>query len=378
MLNGLLLPSGNDAAIALAQRVSGTVPRFVALMNRRARAMGLTCTRFAAPDGFTDRGNHSCSADLAALARAVLREPRLARIVRRRQVVLPFPIKGGKLYLYNHNPLLRQGYRGVTGIKTGYTVAAGRCLVATVRRGQVRLGVVLLHSPDPGTQARKLLDRGFRLARQLGVVEDRWPRPPLSPAVYRRRRVVAVLARGSPCSPSRRCSLRGGGERRAAGERRAPRRPRRPRRRPSSPAAGAPAPRPPDRRVLRRPAGGTSSASSGSARPASAARRLARQARAYRRPDRPGAAGDGADRGGGGRAPGGGRPLQHAPDRRGHRPLPAAARRAKALLILDIQPGRSDFYHGDGAAGASGSRSPTSASRSTRSGGWAPTRCRAT
>ena len=75
------------------------------------------------------------------------------------------PDQGGKIYLYNHNPLLRQGYRGVTGIKTGYTVAAGRCLVATVRRGQVRLGVVLLHSPDPGTQARKLLDRGFRLAR---------------------------------------------------------------------------------------------------------------------------------------------------------------------------------------------------------------------
>jgi D-alanyl-D-alanine carboxypeptidase len=165
MLNGLLLPSGNDAAIALAQEVSGTVPRFVALMNRRARAMGLTCTRFSAPDGFTNRGNHSCTADLAAIARAVLREPRLARIVRRRQAVLPFPVKGGKVYLYNHNPLLRQGYRGVTGIKTGYTSAAGRCLVATARRGQVRLGVVLLHSPDPGTQARKLLDRGFRLAR---------------------------------------------------------------------------------------------------------------------------------------------------------------------------------------------------------------------
>jgi serine-type D-Ala-D-Ala carboxypeptidase (penicillin-binding protein 5/6) len=165
MLNGLLLPSGNDAAIALAQKVSGTVPRFVALMNRRARAMGLTCTHFSHPDGFIDRANHSCAADLAALARAVLREPRLARIVRRRQAVLPFPIKGGKIYLYNHNPLLRQGYRGVTGIKTGYTDAAGRCLVATVRRGQLRLGVVLLHSPDPGTQGRKLLDRGFRLAR---------------------------------------------------------------------------------------------------------------------------------------------------------------------------------------------------------------------
>ena len=94
----------------------------------------------------------------------MLREPRLARIVRRRQAVLPFPIKGGRLYLYNNNPLLRMGYRGVTGLKTGYTDAAGRCLVATARRGPIRLGVVLLHSPDPATQARQLLDRGFRAA----------------------------------------------------------------------------------------------------------------------------------------------------------------------------------------------------------------------
>jgi D-alanyl-D-alanine carboxypeptidase (penicillin-binding protein 5/6) len=166
MLFGLLLPSGNDAAIALAQRAGhGSLKRFVAMMNREARAMGLACTHFTSPDGFVDRGNHSCAPDLAALARAVLREPRIARIVRRRQAVLPFPIKGGKIYLYNHNPLLQQGYRGVTGVKTGYTDAAGRCLVATVRRGRVRLGVVLLHSPDPGTQARKLLDRGFRLER---------------------------------------------------------------------------------------------------------------------------------------------------------------------------------------------------------------------
>ncbi len=111
-----------------------------------------------------DRGNHSCAVDLAAMGRAVLRQPLLARIVRKRQAVLPFPIKGGRLYLYNHNPLLRQGYRGTTGLKTGYTDAAGRCLVATVRRGQVRLGVVLLHSPDPGKQAMQLLDRGFRAA----------------------------------------------------------------------------------------------------------------------------------------------------------------------------------------------------------------------
>jgi serine-type D-Ala-D-Ala carboxypeptidase (penicillin-binding protein 5/6) len=165
MLHGLLLPSGNDAAIALAQRAGGgSVRRFVGMMNRRAAAMGLNCTHFATPHGLS-AGDHSCAADLAALARAVLRVPRLARIVGRRSAVLPFPIRGGKLYLYNTNPLLRARYRGATGLKTGYTYAAGRCLVATARRGRTGLGVVLLRSRDPATQARRLLDRGFRFAR---------------------------------------------------------------------------------------------------------------------------------------------------------------------------------------------------------------------
>jgi D-alanyl-D-alanine carboxypeptidase len=165
MLHGLLLPSGNDAAIALALRAAGSQARFVALMNRRAERMGLVCSRFSTVSGIKDQGNHSCTPDLAAIARAVLREPRLARIVRRRSAVLRFPIKGHKIYLYNNNPLLREGYRGTTGVKTGYTDAAGRCLVATARRGPIRLGVVLLDSPDPGRQATRLLDRGFARSR---------------------------------------------------------------------------------------------------------------------------------------------------------------------------------------------------------------------
>jgi len=162
MLYGLLLPSGNDAAIALAQRTSGTVAGFVRRMNDEARAMGLSCTRFSSPSGYVDDGNSSCAADLAAMAAAVLDEPRLAKIVRSRRARLAFPIKGGRLELYNSNPLLRTGYPGATGIKTGYTDAAGRCLVASATRNGRRIGVVLLHSPDPGTQARRVLDRAFR------------------------------------------------------------------------------------------------------------------------------------------------------------------------------------------------------------------------
>jgi D-alanyl-D-alanine carboxypeptidase len=145
--------------------VSGSVPRFVALMNARARELGLRCTRFAAPDGFIDEGNHSCPVDLALIAREVLDRPRLAKVVGDDYAVFRFPVKGGKLHLATHNPLLLDGYRGATGIKTGWTPASGRCFVGTAQRGKVRLGVVLLGSPDPGLQARRLLDAGFAAMR---------------------------------------------------------------------------------------------------------------------------------------------------------------------------------------------------------------------
>jgi D-alanyl-D-alanine carboxypeptidase len=161
LLYGLLLPSGNDAAIALAQHIDGTVPGFVGRMNTEAEDLRLTCSHFSSPSGFEDLGNFSCAHDLATLTRAMLRRPRLARIVRTRDIALPFPIKGGKLYLSNNNPLLRMRYRGTIGVKTGYTDAAGRCLVVAVRRGHRRLGVVLLHSYDPQAQARRLFDLAF-------------------------------------------------------------------------------------------------------------------------------------------------------------------------------------------------------------------------
>ncbi|UTI64771.1 D-alanyl-D-alanine carboxypeptidase [Paraconexibacter antarcticus] len=166
MLYGLLLPSGNDAAIALAQRVSGTTKAFVALMNARAAAMHLSCTRFASPSGLVDAGNHTCAYDLAALAKAFLDRPRLAGIVVRKQAILPFPIKGGKLYLYSHEPLVKVGYPGALGIKTGFTDAAGHCVVGAAERGGHRLGVVLLHSPDITAQSVKLLDRAFAYERR--------------------------------------------------------------------------------------------------------------------------------------------------------------------------------------------------------------------
>jgi D-alanyl-D-alanine carboxypeptidase len=161
MLYGLMLPSGNDAADALAEHIAGSVARFVARMNARAAKLGMACTRFSSPSGYYDEDNFSCASDLALLAHLDLAQPRIARVARTFHAVVPFPIKGGRLYLNNNNPLLIYGYPGVTGLKTGYTLAAGRCLVATAERAGVRLGVILLDSPDPATQAAHLLDRGF-------------------------------------------------------------------------------------------------------------------------------------------------------------------------------------------------------------------------
>jgi D-alanyl-D-alanine carboxypeptidase len=164
LLYGLLLPSGNDAAIALADHVAHTQPRFVAMMNAKARSLGLRCTHFASPHGL-EPGNRSCPADLAALARLDLHYERISSIVRRAHAVVRFPIKGGKLWLNNTNPLLRMGYPGTIGLKTGDTDEAGHCLIAIVRRGPLTLGVVLLHSPDTQQQARKLLNTAFRAYR---------------------------------------------------------------------------------------------------------------------------------------------------------------------------------------------------------------------
>jgi D-alanyl-D-alanine carboxypeptidase (penicillin-binding protein 5/6) len=161
LLYGLLLPSGNDAANALADHVAGTRAKFIAMMNAQATRMGLRCTHFDTVSGIVDQGNYSCASDLATIAHAILLQPRLARIVGSRSAVLPFPIKGGKLYLYNNNPLLIARYPGIDGVKTGYTQAAGACLVAAARRGHTWLGVVVLHSNNPAQQAQNLLNAGF-------------------------------------------------------------------------------------------------------------------------------------------------------------------------------------------------------------------------
>ncbi|MBA3328039.1 MAG: D-alanyl-D-alanine carboxypeptidase [Solirubrobacterales bacterium] len=160
LLQGLLIPSGNDAAIALAVGAAGSERRFVTLMNRRARRLGLTCTRYVTVHGL-GAGNRSCPADLAELATRAITQPRIARIAARASAAVD--VGGERVQaLRTTNPLLRAGYPGAIGLKTGFTPAAGRCLIAIVRRDGRRIGVVLLGSLDPGATARRLLEAARR------------------------------------------------------------------------------------------------------------------------------------------------------------------------------------------------------------------------
>jgi D-alanyl-D-alanine carboxypeptidase len=183
LLQALILISANDAAVALAEHDGGSVPRFIKEMNAQARAMGLTCTHFTTPNGLRDRGNYSCPRDLAALARADLANKRIARIAETRYAKPRFPIRGKHLYLTNNHYFLQRGLIGVpgaqvTGLKTGFTDAAGSCYVTTARLGSQHLGLVLLHSPSPLTQVPALLRAGFE---EVGAIAPTAPAPPVSP-----------------------------------------------------------------------------------------------------------------------------------------------------------------------------------------------------
>ena len=161
LLSAALITSANDAAIALAHHIGGSIKGFARLMNERARLLGLTCTHFVSPHG-AEPANRSCAADLAAMTRLTMAERRIARIVQIPYTQIRAPVKGKRLYLPTTNPLLAAGYPGTIGLKTGYTTEAGRCLIAVVRHGKQTLAAILLDSPTPGEQAKRLLEAAFR------------------------------------------------------------------------------------------------------------------------------------------------------------------------------------------------------------------------
>ena len=156
LLYGLMLRSGNDAANTLSYAVSGSTDGFVRLMNLKAKSLGLDDTHFANPSGLPDNNHYTTARDLALLASYALKNELFASVVSQKSAV----ISDGKRYLSNRNKLLFT-YRGMTGVKTGYTPEAGKCLVTSASRDGVCLVAVTLNDGNEWNDHASLLDYGF-------------------------------------------------------------------------------------------------------------------------------------------------------------------------------------------------------------------------
>lgn len=164
-LYGMMLVSGNDAAEAIAENVAGSVPAFVKLMNDKAEKIGATRTNFSNPHGLPDPINHYTTAyDLALITAYGMQNPVFARIVSTRDYDVHF-LNRSSTHARNTNKLLAT-FTGANGVKTGYTEAAGDCLVAAANRKGVELIAVVLNSDQRWEDAARLLDYGFQ---QMGL-----------------------------------------------------------------------------------------------------------------------------------------------------------------------------------------------------------------
>lgn len=175
LLYGLMLQSGNDAANALAVACAGSVENFAKMMNRKASELGLKRTNFQNPSGLPAQNHRTTAFDLAALTSYAIKNEEFVKITS----TLRATISDGKRYLVNRNNLLRH-YEGLIGVKTGYTSAAGRCLVTAARRNGVTLIAVMLNSRNIWNDHTVMLDYGFDYLESVtpvasGQIETRLP-----------------------------------------------------------------------------------------------------------------------------------------------------------------------------------------------------------
>lgn len=171
MLIAIAVGSGNDASVAVAEFLGGSVDNFVAMMNQRAKELGMNNTHFANPHGLHDENHYTTAKDLSLLARHALTVPKLLEYTSIYEY--DFRPEPNPLKLWSTNRLLKW-YDGVDGMKTGYTPEAGRNLVATAQRDDLRLIAIVLGVKEPQghfTEAMKLLNYGFNQFAFTPIVE---------------------------------------------------------------------------------------------------------------------------------------------------------------------------------------------------------------
>ena len=173
LLYGLMLPSGGDAAVAIARHIGGTEEHFVEMMNEKVRDLGLVDTHFVNPHGLDAKDHYSSAYDMAALARYGLRNP----VFRSLAATKKYEVKGTRTYdVWNLNRLLYT-YDGADGVKIGYTENALETIVASATRNGQRLIVSVMRSNSRFTDAARLMDYYFEALAQGEVTRTPAPTP---------------------------------------------------------------------------------------------------------------------------------------------------------------------------------------------------------
>ncbi len=167
MLYGLMLRSGNDVAEAIAIHIGGSIENFVSLMNKKAKLIGALNTNFVNPHGLHNDLHYSTAYDLALITKEAFSFEEFANIVKSKSYIAD---REENNYFYNKNKTLWE-YNGGDGVKTGYTINSGRCLVSSASNKGMRLIAVCLRAGDWFNDNYKLLDYGFNNYKQSFIYD---------------------------------------------------------------------------------------------------------------------------------------------------------------------------------------------------------------
>ncbi len=170
LLYGLMLRSGNDASVAVAIAVSGNVPAFVEKMNEKAKQLGCTDTHFANPNGLPNENHYTSAHDMALITAAALQNETFQKIVSTKNYTMEPDGAGEVKRITNKNKLLWQ-YQGAVGVKTGYTVSAGKTFVGAAARNGRTIAVVIMGASNIWTESTALLEDAFSKYQTVQLVE---------------------------------------------------------------------------------------------------------------------------------------------------------------------------------------------------------------
>ena len=168
LIYGLMLNSANDAAMVLANAVSGDVEKFAELMNEKAKSLGAENTNFANPNGLDDKNHYSTARDLSLITAYALENDTFREVVSTKKITVQSNLK--ERLLVNHNKLLKN-YSGCIGVKTGFTKTCGRCLVSAANVEGLELICVTVNAPDDWRDHTNLLDYGYSILESVSLAK---------------------------------------------------------------------------------------------------------------------------------------------------------------------------------------------------------------